>query len=268
MHASIAAAAAAGRPRALARREQPERPRHPLLRKVRLPQGRHQVLPARQHRGTRLRAWSARSHAPVTKPTGRRGMEPRRRGVVASMKIEIWSDVACPWCYIGKRRFETALAAFPHRESVEVQWRSYQLDPSLPGALRRHRTGLPEHPQGHGPGPGRRNVRARGGAGQGRGPQLPLRRRRGGQQLHRPPADPPRRRARAAGRRQGTPAQRPLRARPGHRQPGVPDRPWAWTSGSAPPNWTNCSPPTSTPTTSGWTSRRAAPWASAASRSS
>jgi predicted DsbA family dithiol-disulfide isomerase len=48
------------------------------------------------------------------------------------MKIEIWSDVACPWCYIGKRRFETALAAFPHRESVEVTWRSYQLDPTLP----------------------------------------------------------------------------------------------------------------------------------------
>ncbi len=48
------------------------------------------------------------------------------------MKIEIWSDVACPWCYIGKRRFETALAAFPHRDSVQVQWRSYQLDPALP----------------------------------------------------------------------------------------------------------------------------------------
>jgi predicted DsbA family dithiol-disulfide isomerase len=48
------------------------------------------------------------------------------------MKIEIWSDVACPWCYIGKRRFETALAAFPHRESVEVTWRSYQLDPTVP----------------------------------------------------------------------------------------------------------------------------------------
>ena len=52
--------------------------------------------------------------------------------VVAGMKIEIWSDVACPWCYIGKRRFEAALAVFPHRDSVEVQWRSYQLDPSLP----------------------------------------------------------------------------------------------------------------------------------------
>ncbi|WP_218712869.1 DsbA family protein [Arthrobacter sp. BF1] len=48
------------------------------------------------------------------------------------MKIEIWSDVACPWCYIGKRRFETALEAFPHKESVDVQWRSYQLDPTLP----------------------------------------------------------------------------------------------------------------------------------------
>ncbi len=48
------------------------------------------------------------------------------------MKIEIWSDVACPWCYIGKRRFEAALAAFPHKDAVEVQWRSYQLDPTLP----------------------------------------------------------------------------------------------------------------------------------------
>ncbi len=60
------------------------------------------------------------------------GNGPRAGGVVAGMKIEIWSDVACPWCYIGKRRFETALAAFPHRDSVEVQWRSYQLDPTLP----------------------------------------------------------------------------------------------------------------------------------------
>ncbi|HET7799901.1 MAG TPA: DsbA family oxidoreductase [Humibacillus xanthopallidus] len=48
------------------------------------------------------------------------------------MKVEIWSDIACPWCYIGKRRFEAALAAFPHRDDVEVRWRSYQLDPTLP----------------------------------------------------------------------------------------------------------------------------------------
>ena len=48
------------------------------------------------------------------------------------MKIEIWSDIACPWCYIGKRRFEQALAAFPERESLDVTWRSFQLDASAP----------------------------------------------------------------------------------------------------------------------------------------
>jgi predicted DsbA family dithiol-disulfide isomerase len=51
------------------------------------------------------------------------------------MKIEIWSDVVCPWCYIGKRRFESALAQFSHRDDVEVMWRSFELDPSAP-ALR------------------------------------------------------------------------------------------------------------------------------------
>jgi predicted DsbA family dithiol-disulfide isomerase len=48
------------------------------------------------------------------------------------MLIEVWSDVVCPWCYIGKRRLEAALAEFPHRDEVEVVWRSFQLDPSAP----------------------------------------------------------------------------------------------------------------------------------------
>jgi len=48
------------------------------------------------------------------------------------MKVEIYSDVACPWCYIGKRRFERALAAFPGAEGVEVVYRPYQLDPDAP----------------------------------------------------------------------------------------------------------------------------------------
>jgi len=48
------------------------------------------------------------------------------------MKIEIWSDVVCPWCYIGRRRFEKALDQFEHRNEVEVIWRSYQLDPNAP----------------------------------------------------------------------------------------------------------------------------------------
>ncbi|MGY1623767.1 DsbA family oxidoreductase [Geodermatophilus sp. SYSU D00965] len=48
------------------------------------------------------------------------------------MRIEVWSDVVCPWCYIGKRRLEAALARFPHRDQVEVVWRSFQLDPTAP----------------------------------------------------------------------------------------------------------------------------------------
>jgi predicted DsbA family dithiol-disulfide isomerase len=48
------------------------------------------------------------------------------------MQVEIWSDIACPFCYIGKRNFETALAAFDHAEDVEVIWHSFQLAPDLP----------------------------------------------------------------------------------------------------------------------------------------
>jgi predicted DsbA family dithiol-disulfide isomerase len=48
------------------------------------------------------------------------------------MRVEIWSDVVCPWCYIGKRRFEAALARFPDADHVEVVWRSFELDPSAP----------------------------------------------------------------------------------------------------------------------------------------
>jgi predicted DsbA family dithiol-disulfide isomerase len=48
------------------------------------------------------------------------------------MDIEIWSDIACPWCYVGKRRFEAALAQFEHRDEVTVTWRSFELDPEAP----------------------------------------------------------------------------------------------------------------------------------------
>ncbi|MHB1533268.1 MAG: DsbA family oxidoreductase [Acidimicrobiales bacterium] len=49
-----------------------------------------------------------------------------------SLKVEIWSDVVCPWCYIGKRRFEAALARFEHRDEVAMVWRSFELDASAP----------------------------------------------------------------------------------------------------------------------------------------
>ena len=48
------------------------------------------------------------------------------------MHVEIWSDIACPWCYVGKRRFEAALAAFEHADEVTVTWRSFELDPGAP----------------------------------------------------------------------------------------------------------------------------------------
>ena len=51
---------------------------------------------------------------------------------MAAMTVEIWSDVVCPWCYVGKRRFEHALERFAHRDQVELTWRSFQLDPSAP----------------------------------------------------------------------------------------------------------------------------------------
>lgn len=48
------------------------------------------------------------------------------------MKVEIWSDVACPWCYLGKRRFERAMESFEHKSDVELRWRSFELDPDAP----------------------------------------------------------------------------------------------------------------------------------------
>ncbi|WP_207495112.1 DsbA family oxidoreductase [Aridibaculum aurantiacum] len=47
------------------------------------------------------------------------------------MKVEIWSDIVCPFCYIGKRKFEKALEGFDAKEKVEVVWRSFQLDPEM-----------------------------------------------------------------------------------------------------------------------------------------
>ncbi|MBX2972069.1 MAG: DsbA family oxidoreductase [Flavobacteriales bacterium] len=48
------------------------------------------------------------------------------------MTIEIWSDVVCPFCYIGKREFESALQRFEHRDKVKVVWKSFELDPNAP----------------------------------------------------------------------------------------------------------------------------------------
>ena len=48
------------------------------------------------------------------------------------MKVEVWSDIMCPFCYIGKRNYETALKQFTGRSQVEIEWHSFQLDPTIP----------------------------------------------------------------------------------------------------------------------------------------
>ena len=48
------------------------------------------------------------------------------------MRVDVWSDVVCPWCYLGKRRLESALARFPHADEASVVWHAFELDPSAP----------------------------------------------------------------------------------------------------------------------------------------
>ena len=47
------------------------------------------------------------------------------------MKIEIWSDIMCPFCYIGKKHFEQALEQIPYKDKIEIEWKSFQLNPDL-----------------------------------------------------------------------------------------------------------------------------------------
>jgi predicted DsbA family dithiol-disulfide isomerase len=51
---------------------------------------------------------------------------------MATLHIDIWSDIACPWCYVGKRRLDAALGRFEYRDSVEILWRAFELNPSAP----------------------------------------------------------------------------------------------------------------------------------------
>lgn len=53
------------------------------------------------------------------------------------LTVDIWSDIACPWCYIGKRRLEAALEGFAHRDAVEIRWHAFELDPSAPSEVDR-----------------------------------------------------------------------------------------------------------------------------------
>jgi predicted DsbA family dithiol-disulfide isomerase len=54
------------------------------------------------------------------------------RDMSVNVRVEVWSDVACPWCYVGKRRLEAAIARLPAPADVAVTWRSFELDPAAP----------------------------------------------------------------------------------------------------------------------------------------
>jgi predicted DsbA family dithiol-disulfide isomerase len=49
-----------------------------------------------------------------------------------TLSVQVWSDVACPWCYLGKRRLDAALEKFPHRDAVRITWKAFELDRSAP----------------------------------------------------------------------------------------------------------------------------------------
>ena len=76
------------------------------------------VLPLMAMAQTTGNATSPRTSAPTTTNT-------------TTMKIEIWSDIVCPFCYLGKRKFETALEAFEHRDKIEIEYKSFQLAPDI-----------------------------------------------------------------------------------------------------------------------------------------
>ena len=79
-----------------------------------------------------------RSFGEVCRSLGEAELEP-----CALIRVEIWSDIVCPWCYIGKRRFERGLATLEDRDDIEIVYRAYQLNPAMPrGEVRDHRDNL------------------------------------------------------------------------------------------------------------------------------
>ena len=167
------------------------------------------------------------------------------------MRIEIWSDVVCPWCYVGKRRLETALAAFAHRDEVEVVYRSFELDPSAPQHGHERTVESLARKYGRGEDEMRQMQRVDRDRGRG-GPGVPALRHRAHQHRRRPPAAPPRPRDRRA--RSSASSRRRCSRRTSSAREYVGDhdvlRRRRSASASTRPGSTRCSRATSTPTRS------------------
>jgi predicted DsbA family dithiol-disulfide isomerase len=76
--------------------------------------------------------------APPLTGVGARQLGDRSRSpyivFMKTLRVDVWSDIACPWCYVGKRRLERALSEFAERDAVHVEWRAFELDPAAPRA--------------------------------------------------------------------------------------------------------------------------------------
>ena len=88
---------------------------------------------------TGRRRWNTRADGPVAPGVDGRSVAPgpgageeTKEHEVTVVEVEIWSDVVCPWCYVGKRQFEEALAGSTTPTRWTVSWRSYELDPTSP----------------------------------------------------------------------------------------------------------------------------------------
>jgi predicted DsbA family dithiol-disulfide isomerase len=68
----------------------------------------------------------------IIRAAGPAGILAGLAGFTSGMRVDIWSDIVCPWCYIGKRRFERGLSEFDHGDQVEVVYHAFELDPSIP----------------------------------------------------------------------------------------------------------------------------------------
>ena len=219
-------------------------------------EARPRARPADLHRAQRrlsLRAVAAGARLDVVA----RATVLSRRGAFA-VHVEIWSDIACPWCYVGKRRFEAALAGFEHRDDVQVTWRSFELDPSAPRRPRRRRRPAPRRQVRHEPRRGARDAARMTDTAAAEGLEFRFDIARGGQHVRRPPRAAPRRRARPAGRDEGAHhARLPDRGRAdlrprGARAAGGRGRPAARARSAT------CWPATATPTRCARTSATAA----------
>jgi predicted DsbA family dithiol-disulfide isomerase len=73
-------------------------------------------------------------------PPGTASAAPPDPAVADRMLVEIWSDLVCPWCYLGKRRLERAFEGFEHADRVDVVWRSFELEPDAPKVAESRRT--------------------------------------------------------------------------------------------------------------------------------